>query len=73
MAINRTFNSKTVSLLSTTTNSNGKSSTTKRSFSNIKQSATDEDIYAVANAIKSLISTHVDEVRINETSELNEA
>ncbi|MBU5488347.1 DUF1659 domain-containing protein [Clostridium sp. MSJ-8] len=69
---NRTLDTKKVSLINKSTNSEGKTVTTSQSFSNIRPTATDDSILAVANAISSILSKTTDIITISETNQLSE-
>ena len=68
----RTLDTKKVSLINKSTNSDGKTITSSQSFSNIRAEATDESILTVANAISSIIAKTTDIITISETNQLSE-
>lgn len=69
---NRTLDTKKVSLINKSTNSEGKTITTSQSFSNISPTATDDSILTVANAISSILAKTTDIITISETNQLSE-
>lgn len=69
---NRTLDTKKVSLINKSTNSDGKTITSSQSFSNIRAEATDDSILAVANAISSILTKTTDIITIAETNQLSE-
>lgn len=69
---NRTLDTKKVSLINKSTNSEGKTITSSQSFSNIRAAATDESILTVANAISSILAKTTDIITISETNQLSE-
>lgn len=69
---NRTLDTKKVSLINKSTNSEGKTITSSQSFSNIRAAATDESILTVANAISSILDKTTDIITISETNQLSE-
>lgn len=73
MAVTKTFNKRSIALLTNTTDANGKITTTRKTYGNIKESATNDQIYTVANSIKAILSKNIDEVQITDNSSLTEA
>ena len=69
---NRTLDTKKVSLINKSTNSEGKTITTSQSFSNISPTATDDSILDVANAISSILAKTTNIITISETNQLSE-
>ncbi len=73
MAVEKIITSKALTLAFYSVDAEGKSTTTKKTFSNVAPNATEENIYAVAMAIGNVLEKAMDEVRITDTSKIQEA
>ena len=71
MAVNKTIENSSLSIeIQNGVDKSGDPTFTKKSFSNLRTDANIEDVYAVANAIKGILSASTRSYLLNESSTL---